>query len=133
MRSAEDRPVVLVVDDDPDARAIYATYLRAMGCEVFTANDGRSAIEKSTALLPDIILMDLAMPRLDGWEAIRQLNQSSWTRRIPVVAISAVPESRHTAFQAGCSAYLSKPCEPQVVWAQICGILKLPCTPAAAT
>src|SRR5262245_36851686 len=121
-----DRPVILVVDDDEDARVIYSTYLRAMGCDVFTADDGRPAVEKATDLLPDIIVMDLAMPRLDGWEAIRRLHESSWTRLIPVIAISAVPLSRQTAFEAGCDAYLTKPCEPQVLWAQIRTLLKLP-------
>ena len=126
-----ERPVVLVVDDDPDARVIYSTYLRAVGCQVFTANDGIAAVDKATTLLPDIIVMDLAMPRVDGWEAIRRLNDSSWTRRIPIVAVSAVPASRETAFKAGCDAYLIKPCDPQVVWAQICAILKLRNTPLA--
>lgn len=123
-----EKPVVLIVDDDPDCRMIFSTYLRAMGCEVFTANDGRSGVEKATDLLPDLIVMDLAMPRVDGWEAIRRLHDSSWTRQIPIVAVSAVPVSRETAFEAGCNAYLTKPCEPHVLWAQIRALLKLPQT-----
>jgi|SRR5712692_10102901 len=97
-----------------------------MGCEAFTAADGRTAIEKATQLLPDIIVMDLAMPGLDGWEAIRRLRDSSWTRQILIVAVSAVEVSRHTAFEAGCDAYLTKPCEPPILWAQIRTLLKLP-------
>src|SRR5947207_769901 len=93
LAAGQERPVVLVVDDDVDARTIYSTYLRAMGCDVFTAEDGRPAIEKATNLLPDIIVMDLAMPRVNGWEAIRRLHDSSWTRLIPIVAVSAVPVS----------------------------------------
>jgi CheY-like chemotaxis protein len=127
-----EKPVVLVVDDDPDARMIYSTYLRAMGCEVFTANDGRAGIEKAIDLLPDIIVMDLAMPRVDGWEAIRRLGESSWTREIPIIAVSAVAVSRETAFNAGCKAYLTKPCEPHVLWAQIRVLLKLPQTTPSA-
>jgi len=122
-------PVVLVVDDDPDARTIYSTYLRAMGCNVFTADDGRPALSKATDLLPDIIVMDLAMPRVSGWEAIRRLHESSWTRQIPIIAVSAVPVSRETAFEAGCDAYLTKPCEPPVLWSQIRALLKLPARP----
>jgi len=121
---AADVPVVLVVDDDADARLIYSTYLRAKGCEVYVARDGLAAIEKAVDLLPDIIVMDLAMPRVDGWEAIRRLRESSWTREIPIVAVSAVPISRETAFDAGCDAYLTKPCEPHVVWSQIGALLK---------
>jgi CheY-like chemotaxis protein len=121
-----EKPVVLVVDDDPDARTIFSIYLRAMGCEVFTGNDGRAAVDKAIDLLPDLIVMDLAMPRVDGWEAIRRIRESSWTRQIPIIAVSAVPVSRETAFDVGCDAYLTKPCEPQVLWAQIRAVLKLP-------
>ena len=126
LAAGEERPLVLVVDDDLDARTIYSTYMRAMGCDVFTADDGRPAIDKAVDLLPDIILMDLAMPRLNGWEAIRRLRESSWTQLIPIIAISAVPVSRETAFKSGCDAYLTKPGEPQVVWSQIRALLCLP-------
>src|SRR5437667_10849453 len=85
-----EKTVVLVVDDDPDCRTIFSVYLRAMGCELFTANDGRAAVEKAQDLLPDVIVMDLAMPRVDGWEAIRRLRESSWTRQIRIIAVSAV-------------------------------------------
>lgn len=125
---SSDKPIILVVDDDHDARWIYAMYLRSRGCRVFTAGDGLSAVEKATALTPDLIVMDLAMPRVDGWEAIRRLEQSSWTRNIPVVAISAVPASRDSAFEAGCDAYLAKPCDPGVLWSQVQALLQMPRT-----
>ena len=124
------KPVVLVVDDDFDARTIYSIYLKAVGCSVFVASDGRAALDKADELSPDVIVMDLAMPRLDGWEAIRRLRQSSWTRAIPIIAVSAVPLSRETAFEAGCDAYLTKPCEPKVLWTQIRTLLRLPYEPA---
>ena len=120
------KPVVLVVDDDADARTIYAMSLRAKGCDVFTAKDGREGLEKANDLWPDVIVMDLAMPHVDGWEAIRRLNESSWTREIPIVAVSAVPYSRRTALAAGCDAYLSKPCDPQILWLQVRTLLGLP-------
>jgi two-component system cell cycle response regulator DivK len=131
-KAVGDKPVVLVVDDDPDARTIYSMYLRAAGCHVFTANDGRAAIDKTTTLWPDIVVMDLAMPRLNGWEAIRSLQESSWTRQIPIIAVSAVPVSRETAFDAGCDAYLTKPCDPQVLWSQIRALLRLAPSPSVA-
>jgi two-component system, cell cycle response regulator DivK len=121
-----EKPVVLVVDDDSDCRTIYAMHLRSAGCEVFTANDGRTAVDKTNALRPDIIVMDLAMPRVDGWEAIRRLHESSWTRQIPIIAVSGVPTSRDSAFEAGCDAYLAKPCDPQILWSQIRALLRLP-------
>lgn len=131
-RSEPEKPVVLVVDDDFDARSIFSFYLRAVGCNVFVASDGRSALDKADELAPDVIVMDLAMPRLDGWEAIRRLRQSSWTREIPIIAVSAVPLSRETAFEAGCDAYLTKPCQPDVLWTQIRSLLQLPPRPALA-
>jgi CheY-like chemotaxis protein len=127
-----EKPVVLVVDDDFDARSIFSFYLRAVGCNVFVASDGRSALDKADELAPDVIVMDLVMPRLDGWEAIRRLRQSSWTREIPIIAVSAVPLSRETAFEAGCDAYLTKPCEPDVLWTEIRNLLQLPPGPALA-
>jgi CheY-like chemotaxis protein len=123
---------VLVADDDRDCRTIFGTYLRALGCEVFTAKDGRAALDKTSSVWPDIIVMDLAMPRLSGWEAIRRLHASRWTRWIPIIAVSAVPISRETAFEAGCDAYLSKPCDPQVLWSQIRSMLRLAASAAVA-
>ena len=90
-------------------------------------------MQKARELLPDIIIMDLAMPRVDGWEAMRQLNASSWTRDIPIIAVSAVPMSREEAFAAGCDAYLAKPCDPQVLWSQICALLKIGGAPGPTT
>jgi CheY-like chemotaxis protein len=113
------------VDDDADTRIIFSQYLRMMGCATFTASDGGTAVDKARDLCPDVIIMDLAMPYVDGWEAIRQLRSSSWTQRIPIIAISAVPMSRNAAFEAGCDAYLSKPCTPDVLWAQIRALLRL--------
>src|SRR3989442_8945033 len=112
------KPVVLVVDDDADARTIYAMSLRAKGCEVFTAKDGREGLEKANGLWPDVIVMDLAMPGVDGWEAIRRLNESSWTREIPIVAVSAEAHSRPAGPAARRHAYLPKPSHPQILWLQ---------------
>ena len=97
-----------------------------MGCVTFSAPDGREAVDKARDLCPDVIVMDLAMPWVDGWEAIREIRASSWTQRIPIIAISAVPMSRDAAFEAGCDAYLSKPCTPDVLWSQIRTLLRLP-------
>src|ERR1051326_3976334 len=72
-----DRPMVLIVDDDADARDMYAEYLKTMGCDVYKAKDGQEAVRKASELWPNLVVMDLAMPNMDGWEAIRQLHQSS--------------------------------------------------------
>src|ERR1044071_3604711 len=84
------RPMILVVDDDPDARIIYRDYLRAMGCRVVTARDGEGALNKTARERIDLIVMDLAMPRMDGWTATRLLRQSAATRWLPIIALTAV-------------------------------------------
>ena len=113
------RPLVLIADGDADARTMYGAYLRAMGCVVFTARDGAIAIEKADALCPDVIVMDLAMPQVDGWAAASRLKASSRTKRIPIIALSAVEMSRDSAHAAGCASFLAKPCLPELLWWRI--------------
>jgi CheY-like chemotaxis protein len=116
-------PRVLVVDDDADARAIYGGYLAAAGCGVRTAVDGREALYEVKRFRPHVIVMDLAMPVLDGWSAISALKRDRRTRHIPVVALSCVQLSRATARSAGCDAFLAKPCLPELVWWQVRALL----------
>src|SRR5215831_12408871 len=97
-----DHPMILVVDDDMDAREMYSQYLKSKGCDVFQAADGADAVRKAADLWPNVIVMDLAMPKMDGWEAIRRLHQSSWTSTIPVIAVSGFAEGRDAAFASGC-------------------------------
>lgn len=118
-RPTDWRPAVLVVDDNIDARAIYGMYLRAMGCRVYTAPDGLVAIERAMARRPDIIVLDLEMPRVDGWAAAQQLKHIEPTRHIPIVALTAVPGARESARRAGCDAFLAKPCVPELLWCEI--------------
>lgn len=103
---------------------MYSEYLRTNGCTTFTAADGRSGIDKTNDLCPDVVVLDLAMPRVDGWTVLKHLRESSWTENIPIVVVSAVTDTRDTAFQSGCDAYLSKPCVPETLWCQIRAILR---------
>ena len=112
-------PRVLVADDDPDARAIYSTYLRAKGCRVFTASDGALAVTRALRVLPAVIVLDLAMPRMDGWLVARRLKANRSTSAIPIIALSAVQTSRDSARDAGCDAFLAKPCLPELLWCEI--------------
>ena len=114
---------VLVVDDDPGARAFYYAYLAQAGCTVRTARDGQDAIEKARRWAPDVIVMDLAMPRMDGWTASRRIKASPATRHIPIIALSDVLMARVEARAAGCDAYLAKPCLPDMLWWEICALL----------
>lgn len=109
--------MVLVVDDAPDARALYGEYLEFCGFRVETAADGEEAIAKAGTLYPAVILMDLAMPGMDGWEAIRRLRADGRTAAVPIVALSAFafgdePERARTA---GADLCLTKPCLPSQV------------------
>lgn len=115
---------VLIVDDDDDARRMYSMYLQAKGCIVFTAGDGRSGIDQAIELRPDLIVLDLAMPRVDGWTALSQLRESSWTVDIPVVVLTALTNTRDEALHLGADAWLVKPCPPEVLWWQIRGLLR---------
>jgi DNA-binding response OmpR family regulator len=117
-------PCVLIVDDDYDARRMYSEYLRIKGWTAFTAGDGRTGIDKAMELVPSAIVLDLSMPRVDGWTVLEHLRESSWTSAIPVVVVSAL-EERDRALRCGCDAYLSKPCEPEVLWLQIRALLRL--------
>ncbi len=118
-RSAAESLAVIVIEDDADARQMYADYLRQQGCTVFTAPDGRSGLNKITELTPDVIVLDLAMPRVDGWTVLKNVSESSLTAQIAVVVVSAVSDSRDQAFHMGCDAYLVKPCSPDVLYLQI--------------
>jgi CheY-like chemotaxis protein len=113
------RPVVLVVDDDLDARLIYRHYLTVMGCHVYTARDGYIGVEMAKRKKPDVIVMDLAMPRMNGWAATAELKDSAMTRDIPIIVVTAVQASRAEAHVAGCTSFLPKPCLPELLWSEI--------------
>ena len=81
-----------------------------------TARDGLAALDKAVQHRPDVIVMDLAMPRLDGWEATKRLKRTRFTRTIPVIALSAVQMSGEGARAAGCDGFLAKPCSPELLW-----------------
>lgn len=114
-------PLVLVVDDFADAREMYGEYLKFCGFRVAEAQNGVEAIEKATTLKPDLILMDLSMPVVDGWEATRRLKASAATRSIPVVALTGHAMAGHyeSAKSAGCDVVVTKPCLPQDLTEQI--------------
>jgi len=108
-------PLVLVVDDVDHGREIFAEYLEFRGFRVSTACDGLEALEKAFELLPDIILMDLSLPGIDGWEATRRLKDDDRTRAIPVIALTAhaLASAHERAWKAGCDAVVTKPCLPK--------------------
>lgn len=108
-------PLVLVVDDVDHGREIFAEYLEFRGFRVATAADGLEALEKAFALRPDVILMDLSLPGIDGWEATRRLKEDERTHDIPIIALTAhaLASAHEKARAAGCSSVVTKPCLPR--------------------
>jgi CheY-like chemotaxis protein len=111
------QPLVLLVDDYPDAREMYREYLVFSGFDVAEASSGREAVDKAAAIQPDIILMDLSLPGMDGWEATRLLKGQPATEAIPVVALTGHALAGHSedARRAGCDAFITKPCLPDAL------------------
>lgn len=121
MSNTNDGQLVLVVEDYQDAREMYAAYLQFSGYRVAEATNGVEAIEKTHELMPDIILMDLALPKMDGWEATRRLKLDDRTRHIPIVALTGHALGGHAekAREAGCDSFVTKPCLPDALVAEI--------------
>ncbi len=117
---------VLVVDDFDDAREMYAEYLEFVGFEVDTARNGMEAVAKASEGEPDIILMDLSLPIMDGWEATRRIKQDARTRNIPVMALTGhvLAGNAEHARDAGADAFVAKPCLPQDLEDKIRNMLK---------
>lgn len=117
---------VLVVDDFDDAREMYAEYLEFVGFEVTTAANGVEAVEKAQEGDPDIILMDLSLPIMDGWEATRLIKQDARTRDIPVMALTGhvLAGNAEHAREAGADEFVAKPCLPQDLENKIRNMLK---------
>lgn len=107
-------PLILVVDDYQDAREMYAEYLQFSGFRVAEARNGNEAVAQARALKPDLILMDLSLPGMDGWEATRVLKADEETRHIPIVALTghALAGASEGARKAGCDSFVTKPCLP---------------------
>jgi CheY-like chemotaxis protein len=106
--------IVLLVEDHEDTREVHSMFLRSKGLKVEIAVKGDEAIAKARAIKPDVVVMDMGLPGVDGWEATRRLKARRGTAHIPVVAISAhaslTDEAR--AHAVGCAVFLRKPCTP---------------------
>src|SRR5215475_11886731 len=120
------KPSVLVVDDYLDGREMVAEYLAFRGFTVCEASDGIEALELARRIQPEIVLMDLRMPGMDGWEATRRLKRDPKTCHIPVVALTAhaLTTEINTAREAGCDAVIAKPCDIGVLADSLIKMLK---------
>jgi two-component system cell cycle response regulator DivK len=116
-RSQRERPLVLIVEDQPDLRRLYAQQLTMSGFDVIEAANGVEAVAWTSTHHPDVVLMDLSLPVLDGWEATRRLKRDEKTAHIPVVALTAHDGAGdlQQATEAGCDWFVPKPCPPDAL------------------
>lgn len=112
---------ILIVDDYPDALDIWAIFLRSSGYRVSTAADGAEAIEKAEQLLPDLIVLDLELPRISGFDVARRLRSNPETRSIPMIAATGYSHIRQLdrARDAGFDQIVVKPCDPDLLIEEI--------------
>jgi len=119
------RPRVLVIDDAEDNRSIYAFFLEHEGFEVDVAADGEAGVALAQAGVFDVIVMDLTMPKIDGWEATRRLKSDERTSTIPIIILTGYPSTvgEYEARVAGSDRYLTKPCLPETLAGEIRHVL----------
>ena len=119
--------LILIVDDFDAMRNLYHQFLPQEGFQLAFARDGQEALDRAAALKPDVILMDLSLPVMDGWEATRRLKADEKTRQIPVVMLSVhgLDGARDTVAKAGFDGALAKPCMPADLIAEITRVLNL--------
>ena len=112
---------ILLVEDTDDNREAYRLMLEMMGHEVVEATNGKEAIKVALKKIPDLVLMDLSMPEVDGFQATAALRAITPFTQVPIIAITAYPPNywRNKAEDAGCDAYLQKPFSPEVLSATI--------------
>jgi CheY-like chemotaxis protein len=124
-KGKRERPLILIVEDQQDLRQLYATELALGGFDVIQAGDGAEAITHTSSESPDVVLMDLSLPIVDGWEATRRLKADERTSHIPVVALTAHDGAGELqrATSAGCDWFVPKPCPPHALITEVRRVL----------
>ncbi len=127
-------PRILLVEDNEMNRDMLSRRLERRGYQVVLAMDGQEGVELAGSQAPDLVLMDMSLPVLDGWEATRRLKAAAATRHIPVIALTAhaMSSDRDRALEAGCDDYDTKPIELPRLLGKIEALLGPPPGPAAA-
>jgi len=116
---------ILIVEDHRDQREMYASYFAAKGFRTLTATDGPSGLLAARTEQPDVIVMDLSLPHIDGWEATRRLKDDPETAHIPIIACTAhvLGASCERAVDAGCDGYVTKPILPRQLFTEVQRVL----------
>jgi DNA-binding response OmpR family regulator len=120
------KPIVLVADDEEDIRALVAFRLQRAGYEVITAADGAEALTLATTRLPDLIVLDMMMPKATGLEVTRSLREQDSTKDIPVILLTARAQEADVAsgFEAGADDYVKKPFSPMDLQLRVQALLE---------
>ena len=119
---------ILYVEDNPDNVYMLTRRLKKKGFELIIAGDGQEGIDKAIEESPDLILMDLSLPTMDGWTATAEIKKIKEVKDIPIIALSAhaMPEHRDRAIKAGCSDYDTKPVDIKRLLSKIGQYIELP-------
>jgi len=112
--NSDDLPIILLVEDYDDARELYSACLRSSGYHVIEAATGNDAVALARSAMPNLILMDLLLPGMDGWQATAELKSDPRLKHVPIVALTAhaLSDERERIARLGCDAFLAKPCLP---------------------
>jgi two-component system cell cycle response regulator DivK len=115
---------ILVAEDHPDSRDALSALLEAVGYHVHVAIDGRDAVQRALELRPDLVLMDIMMPVMDGLEATRSLRSHPEFDHTPILALTAMEGARERALAAGCDDFVTKPIDVQLFFSKVRGWLE---------
>ncbi len=119
-------PTILYIEDNPENRLLVRRILEAEGYRVLEAEDGPSGLEAVRSSLPDLVLLDINLPEMDGYELVRRLRQVPGMEKIPIIALTAnvMKGDRERTLEAGCDGYIQKPIDVDALPVQIASFLK---------
>ena len=123
--TTEQKQHILVVDDSEDMRDLLQRLLERAGYRVVLAEDGQASLTQAKLHHPDLVLMDLSLPDMDGWEAVGHLRKMREFRTIPIIAVTAhvSPREEERAMAAGCTAHIGKPFDTRVLLQEVARLL----------
>lgn len=125
MDDRENRPRVVIADDDPDIRRLVEMTVTNAGCDVTVAADGEEALERVREAMPDLVILDVLMPRMDGWEVARALKSDPQTRSVPLMFLTSRGQEHDVleGFDSGAIDYMVKPFSPRELQVRVRAVL----------